>query len=221
TWNAPRAPPPESTSPHRRMVRPHRRRRPERQRHDALELDLAAHGRLRQARSMRAALVALLVACVAASATAKTSRLRSDGAWIRDASGRVVLLRGINYSGLEFGNFFGAPHGPDESDFAQMASWGVNVVRLPIAWSYLEPTPNAFGFDYLRDEVDPVVRFARRHGMVVVLDLHQYQWSPCTGGNGAPAWSCEGKGYSSDAFGGFQAQHDFWAGATAPDGRPL
>jgi len=142
------------------------------------------------------AIVFAVVVCLASVASAKTSRIRSDGSWIRDTADRVVLLRGINYSGLEFGNFFGAPHGPEEADFGQMASWGVNVVRLPVAWNYLEPSPNEVDLGHLRDEVDPIVRFARRRGMVVVLELHQFQWSPCTGGNGAPAWSCAGHGYS-------------------------
>ncbi len=152
---------------------------------------------------------------------ALSREMSRDGTWIRDRAGHVVLLRGVNYSGLEFGNFFGAPRGPDESDFDQMASWGVNVVRLPIAWHYLEPAPNVLDLDHLRDQVDPILRFARRRGMVVVLEMHQFQWSPCTGGNGAPAWSCEGQGYSRDFAGGWAAQHDFWAGALAPDGRPL
>jgi hypothetical protein len=51
--------------------------------------------------------------------------------------------------------------------------------------------------------------------------MHQFQWSPCTEGNGAPAWSCDGRDYSPDVFGGWTAQHDFWAGAVAPDARPL
>src|SRR5581483_853305 len=100
----------------------------------------------------------------------------------------------------------------------QMASWGVNVVRLPIAWSYLEPAPGVVDRTYLHDQVDAVIRFARRHGIGVVLEMHQFQWSPCfPGGNGAPAWTCEGGGYP----GPMQAQHDFWAGALAPDGRRL
>ena len=76
--------------------------------------------------------VALMgVLLCATLAHAGSGRLRSDGQWIRDARGRVILLRGVNYSGLEFGNFFAAPHPPEESDFEQMATWGVNVVRLP------------------------------------------------------------------------------------------
>jgi endoglycosylceramidase len=133
----------------------------------------------------------------------------------------VVILRGANYSGLEFGNFIGSPHGPDESDFVQMASWGFNLIRLPIAWSYMEPQPNQLDDTYLREQVDPVIDFAARHGIVVVLELHQYLWSPCIGGNGAPAWACEGRDYSNDFLGVIRAGCEFIQGVAAPDGRTL
>jgi endoglycosylceramidase len=165
--------------------------------------------------------LAVLVPALATAATLFPARLQSDGHWLRDPAGRVVLLRGMNYSGLEFGNFPDRPHGPEEADFEQMASWGVNVVRLPIAWRYLEPTPGTFDRHHLRDVVDPVVRFARRHGIAVVLEVHQFQWSPCVGGVGVPAWTCAGMGYPANLLGAFQAQHDFWAGALAPDGQTL
>src|SRR6185436_5699792 len=117
-----------------------------------------------------------------------------DGTWIRDPQGRVLLLRGSNYSGLEWGYFSNQPHGPEEADFAQMETWGVGVVRLPIAWTYLEPEPNRINLDYLRDEVDRVIGFAERHGMAVIVDMHQFNWSSCfTGGLGVPPWTCAGK----------------------------
>ena len=175
------------------------------------------------ANTLRASMLAALLLWPAFGAATNVLpvRVQSDGTWLRDRAGRVVLLRGMNYSGLEFGSFPGTHNGPEEADFAQMASWGVNLVRVPIAWHYLEPTPGVLDRDYLRHDVDPVVKFARRHGIAVVLEFHQFQWSPCTGGNGVPAWSCEGKGYSADIAGALAAEHDFWAGATAPDGRPL
>lgn len=167
-------------------------------------------------------LVALgLTLLLAAPVLGATGQLHTDDHWIRDARGRVILLRGLNYSGLEFGNVVGRPNGPAEEDFAQMAAWGVNVVRVPVAWHYLEPQPGVFDRAHLRENVDPIVEWARRNGMRVVIELHQFQWSPCVGGNGAPAWSCEGKGYSRDVLGAWLAQHDFWAGALGPDGVPL
>jgi len=144
-----------------------------------------------------------------------------DSAWIRDVQGRVLLLRGSNYSGLEWGYFSDQPHGPEESDFAQMASWGISVVRLPIAWTYLEPEPNQIDLSYLRTEVDRVIEFAQRHGIVVILDMHQFNWSSCfSGGLGVPPWTCAGK-YPKGIGGQFKAESDFWRGVTAPDGRPL
>jgi endoglycosylceramidase len=157
----------------------------------------------------------------AAIPTLEPLTIHADADWIRDAQGRVVLLRGANYSGIEFGNFIGNTHGPEESDFAQMETWGFNVIRLPIAWSYMEPEPNVFDDRYLFEQVDPVVDWADRHGMVVVLEMHQFFWSPCIGGNGAPAWACEGRNYGTDIFGAIRAGCEFVQGLAAPDGRTL
>lgn len=146
----------------------------------------------------------------------------SDGTWVRDSEGRVLLLRACSYSGLEWGNFSTQPHGPEESDFAQIASWGITVVRLPIAWTYLEPEPNRIDLDYLRNEVDPVIAYAAQHGIVVIIDMHQFNWSSCfPGGLGVPPWTCADGKYGSGIAGQFRAQADFWRGGTAPDGRPL
>jgi hypothetical protein len=144
-----------------------------------------------------------------------------DGKWVRDQEGRVLLLRGANYSGLEWGYFSTEPHGPEEADFVQMASWGVSVVRLPIAWTYLEPEPNRIDLGYLRNEVDRVIGFAERHGMTVILDMHQFLWSSCfPKGLGVPPWTCEGK-YANSIMAASLAQSDFWRGTNAPDGRPI
>jgi hypothetical protein len=171
----------------------------------------------------RTLILAALLLCPALSAALdrRPVGIHSDGTWLRDRRERVVLLRGLNYSGLEFGNFPGRPRGPEEADFAQMATWGVNVVRIPIAWHYLEPAPGVFDRGHLKNVIDPVVGWARRHDIAVVLEFHQFQWSPCTGGNGVPEWTCADKGYTRDGAGALLAQRDFWAGALAPDGRTL
>jgi hypothetical protein len=165
---------------------------------------------------------AALIGCGEDSgSTANGSGWVPDGQWVRDRQGRVLLLRGINYSGLEWGNFSTQPHGPQEADLARIASWGITVVRLPIAWAYLEPEPGRIDLGYLKNEVDRVVDFAQRHGIVVILDMHQYKWSMCfTDGLGIPTWTCQGK-YSNTFGAMLKAQSDFWRGATAPDGRPL
>lgn len=154
---------------------------------------------------------------VATRATLEPLQIHADSDWIRDRGNRVVLLRGVNYSGLEFGNFIGNTHGPEASDFAQIASWGVNVVRLPIAWAYIEPQPNQFDETYLADQVDKVIAFAAEHGLAVILDMHFYYWSACVGGLGAPAWVCDGHGYPQGDTGLFRATCDFFRGISDPD----
>jgi len=111
---------------------------------------------------------------------------------ITDEYGRQLILRGCNYPGLEYGGF---NHRPE--DLEQMASWGFNVVRLPIAWAYLEPEPDVWDETYLTDHVLPSVQWAADAGLYVILDMHQWKWSPCCDGNGIPAWTCEG-GVSGD-----------------------
>lgn len=170
----------------------------------------------------------LLAACGDSSSSGKPSSttlepltIRADADWIRDDAGRVVLLRGTNYSGLEFGNFIANPNGPRESDFAQLASWGVNVIRLPIAWDYLEPEPNQFDESYLSEQVDAVIGFAEAHGIRVVIDMHFFFWSRCIGGLGAPEWICDGHNYPSGEGGLLQATCDFFRveGGTRPPAR--
>ncbi|MGH7747838.1 MAG: hypothetical protein ACREQ5_24225, partial [Candidatus Dormibacteria bacterium] len=63
--------------------------------------------------------------------------LHSDGTRILDESGRTVLLRGFDSDALLED---GVRHAPlDEDDAALMQREGFDVVRLPLAWSRLEP----------------------------------------------------------------------------------
>lgn len=89
-------------------------------------------------------------------------------------------------------------------DFAQMRALGIDVVRLVLNWSQLEPTPGRYSTTYL-DRVAQVVGWARRQGIYVILDMHQDQYSrfilpstartlpsgcsPSGGSDGAPRWA--------------------------------
>ncbi len=89
-------------------------------------------------------------------------------------------------------------------DFAQMRALGLNVVRLVLNWSQLEPEPGVYDQTYL-DRVAQVVGWAGQQGIYVVLDIHQDQYSrfilpgtpaqlpsgcaPSGGQDGAPAWA--------------------------------
>lgn len=134
--------------------------------------------------------------------------VRGKDAGVYDDAGRQVLLRGVNFNHL--GDYFQAhPDLPtvaslDEDDWADAAAQGHNVVRLVTNWSAWEPQRGTLDPDYLA-RVRAAVAAANRHGMYVVIDMHQDAWSkhiatppeeecppgtrPHIGWDGAPEWA--------------------------------
>ena len=135
-------------------------------------------------------------------------RADADGARIVDADGNRVTLRGFNINQL--GEYFqrdpalATVQPLTEQDFADIASLGMNVVRLTLSWSLLEPERGQVSQAYL-DRVRQALGWARAHGVRVLLDIHQDAWSthvaappgtrccagtdPMIGWDGAPAWA--------------------------------
>jgi endoglycosylceramidase len=159
----------------------------------------------------RIVLIACLLLALAAPAAAALPRLhaeRGSDPAIVTADGRQVLLRGVNVNQL--GDYW--QQRPDipatfplrEQDFADIHALGMNVVRLIVHWSKLEPQRGRFDDGYLA-QIRQAVGWARRHGVYVVLDMHQDAWgkqiaSPpgetCAPGfthqqgwDGAPGWA--------------------------------
>lgn len=131
-----------------------------------------------------------------------------------NSQGNRLILRGANFMG------YGDHH--SEQDYVKMASWGFNVVRLPIAWQYIEPQPGVFNSSYLKNNVGQDIAWAKKYGIHIILDIHQWYWSPyfinnSTGesGNGMPWWLVSG--YPQDYTSYQQAITDFWLGK-APNG---
>jgi endoglycosylceramidase len=117
--------------------------------------------------------------------------LHSNGDVILDSSGRQVLLRGMNVTGLEEAQDMKPGPVPTAASFAEMEADGFDVIRLPINWSRLEPHPGKFSNSYL-DEIRSVVNDAARHGIYTILDLHNIDWSIYYHGDGAPSWATAG-----------------------------
>ncbi|HEX8086667.1 MAG TPA: cellulase family glycosylhydrolase [Solirubrobacteraceae bacterium] len=157
------------------------------------------------------AFAALLLALLAAPAGAAPPRLTvepGDDAAIVDDDGRQVLLRGLNVNQL--GDYYQAdPALPTtmpltERDFEQIAALGFNVIRLVMSWSAFQPERAAFDETYVA-RVREAVRWAARHDLYVVLDMHQDAWGkhiatppgyqcepglgPAVGWDGAPQWA--------------------------------
>jgi aryl-phospho-beta-D-glucosidase BglC (GH1 family) len=141
--------------------------------------------------------------------------LRTNGKWIVDEDGNIVILRGANFMGYEFG----AWNAHTEEDYARMASWGFNVVRLPITWHYIEPEPGVYNESYFKNHIDKDIAWAKKYGIYIILDMHQYRWSPyfdfefCgkkAKGIGMPVWLVSK--YPNSPTGLGQAVQDFFLG---------
>ncbi len=133
-----------------------------------------------------------------AGANPGTMSISINGNTFVDASGKIVQLRGVNLSAMEFtaiqgyspsdptGGNYGQPNNPN---WSAIASWKANIVRIPLneaSWLALTCTDT----DGVVHQADPgnnyktflanMVKEANAAGMYVILDLH---WA-------APGTSC-------------------------------
>lgn len=175
-----------------------------------------------------AAVTAALLAPVPASAAAAGAQpaappagfLRVEGDHLADGEGHQVLLRGVNVNQLvdfyQARAEFPATRELTEQDYADMASYGFNVVRLGLSWSALEPERGELDPEYLAT-VKQAVEWGKEHGIRTVLDMHQDGWSnepyaegtvcrpgtdPMWGYDGAPAWATHFDGAPRCSFTG-------------------
>lgn len=171
-------------------------------------------------RALPVLLAALLGPAACAVALPRLHAVRGADPAIVTADGRQVLLRGVNVNQL--GDYFQQdPALPPtlplrRADFAHVAGLGMNVVRLLVHWSALEPARGAFDRSYLA-RIRRAVRWAKQKGIYVVLDMHQDAWgkaiaSPpgetcapgathALGWDGAPAWATITDGAPTCRFG--------------------
>lgn len=133
-----------------------------------------------------------------------------DGTHIKDAEGRLVLLRGCNLGGdskipfspqgnpLSFDvSFTGRPFPEAEADvhFERLAHWGFTFLRFVITWEAVEHAgPGIYDEDYL-SYLRNILKKAEKYGLHVFIDPHQDVWSRWTGGDGAPGWTLEAVGF--------------------------
>src|SRR5436190_5715172 len=154
------------------------------------------------------ATAALLAFCSSASALPRLHAERGDQPAVVAADGRQVLLRGVNVNQL--GDYWqqSPPLEPTfpltKDDVSGIHALGMNVVRLIVHWSKLEPQRGVFDDAYLA-RIREAVGWARDQGIYTVLDMHQDAWgkyiaSPksetCApsftrqqGWDGAPQWA--------------------------------
>ncbi|MDT4912351.1 MAG: endoglycosylceramidase [Pseudonocardiales bacterium] len=156
--------------------------------------------------------------------------LDQTGRWITDATGRVVVLHGVNQV-YKVAPYAPSTDGFDDDDAAFLADNGFNAVRVGVIWSAVEPRPGQYDDAYL-DSVASTVHTLAAHGIVSQLDFHQDLYNEKFQGEGAPAWAVP-----NDALAGllpnpplgfpynylanpaeWHAWDRFWANAKAADG---
>jgi len=176
-----------------------------------------------------AASCAVWQAAVASNAGQPIGALRHEGRWFTDVSGRVVMLRGLNFV-EKWAPFTPAADGFDDDDAALVAANGFNTLRLGVPFEFVMPTPGRIDRTYLKS-IAETVRILGRHGVYVLLDFHQDGWGPITHGNGMPAWATLTDGLPNPpaSFPLYYVQNpalqrafdNFWANRPGPDGVPL
>ncbi|MGA8681534.1 MAG: cellulase family glycosylhydrolase [Acidimicrobiales bacterium] len=162
------------------------------------------------ARALRAQVVAvmlvasasaLLAACTSAPTTPPAGRPQARGApifighsgrWLTNSDGQVVIVHGLNMV------YKRPPYEPDAAGFGSVAASalaidGLDVVRLGVIYSQLEPEPGVISRSYVDSIARTVGELARR-GVYSLLDFHQDEMSTAFGGEGFPAWSVDTRG---------------------------
>jgi endoglycosylceramidase len=151
------------------------------------------------------------------------------GRWITDATGKVVLVSGMNMVN-KVAPYTPAAVGFDDADAAFLADNGLDAVRLGVLWEAVEPRPGVFDDNYLAS-IKSTVALLAAHGIVSLLDFHQDMYNEKYQGEGEPAWAADDGGLPAAPQSGFpgnyfdmpalQAAYDnFWADATV-DGKGL
>jgi endoglycosylceramidase len=147
----------------------------------------------------------LALAIICAAALAASSRaapilpLDHSGRWITDATGRVVVVHGINMV-YKLPPYYPSATGFDADDAAFLRSIGFNAVRVGVIWKALEPQPGVFDDSYLQHIADTVSTLAS-HGVMALLDFHQDLYNERFQGEGAPDWAVQDGGLPNPTLG--------------------
>ncbi len=115
-----------------------------------------------------------------------------SGRWLTNGEGQVVILHGLNMV------YKRPPYEPAAAGFGAVAAStlagdGLDVVRVGVIYSAVEPEPGVFSGSYLDSIAATVAELASR-GVYSLLDFHQDQLSVGFGGEGFPAWSVDTDG---------------------------
>ena len=133
--------------------------------------------------------------CSLTPPTVPSSTLHADGELLRDALGRVVVLRGVDAGGRSkfapYVPFDFTGSGYDAALAAYLdraASWGVSALRVPFVWAAVEPTQGTYDAAFLA-QYDALLDGAWSRGMLTIVDFHQDVYADVYCGDGFPDWT--------------------------------
>jgi endoglycosylceramidase len=155
--------------------------------------------------------------------------LGHEGRWLVDATGRVVLLHGVNFV-KKFPPIPPAEAGFDADDAAFLREHGLNVVRLGAVFGAIMPSPGEIDTRYV-ESLAETVRGLAAERIYVQLDFHQDGYGPLVHGNGFPEWATliDDQPNPPEPFPIYyvtnpalqRAFDNFWENRAGPDGVPL
>ena len=178
----------------------------------------------------RAVLIVAVAATLTASAAADaapTTPLGHSGRWITDATGRVVLLHGVNMV-YKRPPYYPAAAGFDAPDADFLAANGFNTVRLGLIYAGVEPSPGVYNEAYI-DEIAATESLLANRGIFSQLDFHQDLYNERFQGEGWPDWAVQDDGLPAAPQQGFPTNYfampalirafdHFWANDPGPGG---
>jgi endoglycosylceramidase len=160
---------------------------------------------------MRRGSALILAAALLAAGCGGGAASPADGGPPRltDEAGRVVVYRGVNYSGAAK-TAPGTSAPLTDADLDRLQGWGVTVVRFLVFWSSIEPTAGAYDADYLA-RAEGQVRQLTARGIDVFLDMHQDLFGVGFASDGAPRFACAEEQYAA-----FVPQQPWFLNYTSP-----
>jgi endoglycosylceramidase len=130
------------------------------------------------------------------------------GTFLTDASGRLLIVHGINMIN-KFPPYDLASLGFGDEDAAMLQRMGLNAVRVGVIYAAVEPQPGKFDDAYLHS-IAKTVAMLQRHGIMSLLDFHQDMFAALFKGEGLPNWSAVTDGLSLTTTVGFPMAYLRW-----------
>lgn len=135
----------------------------------------------------------LLLAVIVAVCLSEGIHVDLQNSLLKDSSGRYRLYHGVNavYKIFPFHpitDHFDSNSSLCEEDLMNLQAWGMNVIRLHVAWEGVEPQRGQYNFTYIQ-KLREIVQSCDKYGISVILDSHQDLFSKKFCGEGFPDWA--------------------------------